>query len=223
MPSNVRRSTYPLSQGSIGSDFEAYGVPQSIPAPSMTFPPSDARRRLSTDSGYNGGNPPTAWDHLPSIASTMPAMEDWNPNSFEPLDSRRSYEAWHSRGPTMIDSSMSARFPVQTPSTNDYSSMYPSTFSESGGSGSSSSFTTTPTPAPSSTSASRTSSPPPPRPYSCEICGFSFARNHDLTRHIRGHEPAQFGCERCGKAYTRLDSLRRHYVRKRCGPNYMAS
>ncbi|KAF8323741.1 hypothetical protein DL93DRAFT_2033599, partial [Clavulina sp. PMI_390] len=52
--------------------------------------------------------------------------------------------------------------------------------------------------------------------YSCDICGFSFARNHDLTRHIRGHEPAQFGCERCGKAYTRLDSLRRHYVRKRC-------
>lgn len=69
-------------------------------------------------------------------------------------------------------------------------------------------------------SASRASSPAP-RPYTCEVCGFSFARNHDLTRHARGHEPASFRCERCGKAYTRLDSLRRHYVRKQCGPNYV--
>lgn len=51
---------------------------------------------------------------------------------------------------------------------------------------------------------------PATRRYVCPTCGFRFVRNHDLTRHIRGHNNELFKCDQCGKMYGRKDSLRRH-------------
>ena len=56
------------------------------------------------------------------------------------------------------------------------------------------------------------------RPYACTICGFAFLRNHDLNRHMRGHENLLFPCDGCGKLYARKDSLRRHQNGRCEGP-----
>lgn len=223
---------YEGERDNFGGNFDPYGVPHSTSTISnITYPASDARRRSPADSAptaSNGSDLP--WDQLPAITNPIPSAMTghWAPNQFEPVDNRRQYDSWHSRPASSSDtgSGFSSRFPSQAPS--EYPPLYTPNFSEggptsnNGGLGEAQPMSTVSSNHSTNSSGTRVS-PPPPRPYSCDICGFSFARNHDLTRHIRGHEPAQFGCERCGKAYTRLDSLRRHYVRKRCGPNYTAA
>ena len=153
-----------------------------------------------------------------------PPMQDrWMTGQFESTDSRRPYDPWQIRagsGVGVNSGVIPSRFNPHSPT--DYPPIH-SASTSSFGDGGGSTHSSGPVGREASPTTTNRASPPPPRPYSCDICGFAFARNHDLTRHIRGHEPAQFGCERCGKAYTRLDSLRRHYVRKRCGPNYMAA
>ncbi|GMS88053.1 hypothetical protein PENTCL1PPCAC_10228, partial [Pristionchus entomophagus] len=58
----------------------------------------------------------------------------------------------------------------------------------------------------------------------CHLCGATFSRRRDLTRHLKqidhsiGHQPRKFNpnrekkykCEKCNIAYTRLDNLNRH-------------
>lgn len=52
------------------------------------------------------------------------------------------------------------------------------------------------------------------RPYPCNRCPRSFARKHDLQRHLRVHTGAKpYFCVRCKKAFARSDALKRH-VRK---------
>ena len=213
---------YPGETSDIPGVYEPYTIPHNLPnAPYL--PSSDARRRTSADSISNVGNGSLPWEHLPSIMTPMPPLmsDRWMTGQIESTDSRRQFDAWQMRtGMGVNGDEISSRVNPQSPT--DYLPMYSASTSSFGDGGGS----TTPSNAAgeaSPTNATNRASPPPPRPYSCDICGFAFARNHDLTRHVRGHEPAQFGCERCGKAYTRLDSLRRHYVRKRCGPNYTAA
>jgi hypothetical protein len=58
------------------------------------------------------------------------------------------------------------------------------------------------------------------RPHSCSICGDSFARLNDLSRHERSHQPKQFVCKGklkngqdwgCRKMFARLDTLKSHH------------
>jgi len=53
------------------------------------------------------------------------------------------------------------------------------------------------------------------RNYSCQECGTSFRRSHDLKRHQRSlHSDVKpFGCGRCGKRFSRMDALKRHTSR----------
>lgn len=217
---------YPGDVGGVSGGYDTYAVSHSTSNIStISYSPPDARRRTSTDGIPNVGNGSLPWEHLPSIVATVPPPmpDQWMTGQVESADSRKQYDAWQTRtgsGGVAMDGGVPSRFNLH-PST-DYPPSYsasPSSFGDSGGRSSTSNGELGEV----SPSTANRASPPPPRPYSCDICGFAFARNHDLTRHVRGHEPAQFGCERCGKAYTRLDSLRRHYVRKRCGPNYMAA
>lgn len=57
-------------------------------------------------------------------------------------------------------------------------------------------------------------SPPPTsdnRPYQCHLCSRSFARKHDLQRHIRVHTGDKpYACLCCKKAFARTDALKRH-------------
>jgi hypothetical protein len=49
------------------------------------------------------------------------------------------------------------------------------------------------------------------RPYQCQICDRSFARKHDLQRHIRVHTGDKpYACLCCNKAFARTDALKRH-------------
>jgi uncharacterized Zn-finger protein len=50
------------------------------------------------------------------------------------------------------------------------------------------------------------------RNYSCEECGASFRRSHDLKRHQRSlHSDVKpFGCSRCGKRFSRM--VRNNFV-----------
>jgi hypothetical protein len=48
------------------------------------------------------------------------------------------------------------------------------------------------------------------RPYSCTICPASFARNHDLKRHIKLHDKKAWRCEGCQKIFSRRDAIKRH-------------
>lgn len=49
------------------------------------------------------------------------------------------------------------------------------------------------------------------RPYPCYLCTRSFARKHDLQRHIRVHTGAKpYACPCCKKAFARTDALKRH-------------
>ncbi|KAG1057056.1 hypothetical protein G6F43_001080 [Rhizopus delemar] len=47
--------------------------------------------------------------------------------------------------------------------------------------------------------------------YDCNICPRSFARKHDLQRHIRVHTGAKpYYCLNCEKSFARTDALKRH-------------
>ncbi|RKO99558.1 hypothetical protein CXG81DRAFT_4847, partial [Caulochytrium protostelioides] len=50
------------------------------------------------------------------------------------------------------------------------------------------------------------------RPHNCPDCEASFARKHDLQRHVRTLHTDQrrFKCGQCGQAFARADALRRH-------------
>ena len=48
------------------------------------------------------------------------------------------------------------------------------------------------------------------RPYRCNICPASFARNHDLKRHIKVHDKKAWKCEGCQKIFSRRDAIKRH-------------
>ncbi|PPQ95326.1 hypothetical protein CVT26_008172 [Gymnopilus dilepis] len=48
------------------------------------------------------------------------------------------------------------------------------------------------------------------RPYRCSMCPASFARNHDLKRHIRLHERKAWKCGGCHKVFSRRDAIKRH-------------
>ncbi|CEP07210.1 hypothetical protein [Parasitella parasitica] len=47
--------------------------------------------------------------------------------------------------------------------------------------------------------------------FPCSACTRSFARKHDLQRHIRVHTGAKpYSCLNCTKAFARTDALKRH-------------
>ncbi|KAF5322753.1 hypothetical protein D9619_001473 [Psilocybe cf. subviscida] len=48
------------------------------------------------------------------------------------------------------------------------------------------------------------------RPYRCTLCPASFARNHDLKRHIKLHDKKAWKCEGCQKIFSRRDAIKRH-------------
>jgi hypothetical protein len=48
------------------------------------------------------------------------------------------------------------------------------------------------------------------RPFRCTICPASFARNHDLKRHVRLHDKKAWRCEGCQKIFSRRDAIKRH-------------
>ena len=48
------------------------------------------------------------------------------------------------------------------------------------------------------------------RPYRCTICPASFARNHDLKRHVKLHDKTAWKCEGCQKVFSRRDAIKRH-------------
>lgn len=48
------------------------------------------------------------------------------------------------------------------------------------------------------------------RPFRCVICPASFARNHDLKRHVKLHEKKAWKCDGCDKMFSRRDAIKRH-------------
>ncbi|KAF9462444.1 hypothetical protein BDZ94DRAFT_1261382 [Collybia nuda] len=48
------------------------------------------------------------------------------------------------------------------------------------------------------------------RPYRCTSCPASFARNHDLKRHIKLHDKKAWQCGGCHKMFSRRDAIKRH-------------
>lgn len=48
------------------------------------------------------------------------------------------------------------------------------------------------------------------RPFRCGFCPASFARNHDLKRHIKLHDKKAWRCEGCQKIFSRRDAIKRH-------------
>lgn len=48
------------------------------------------------------------------------------------------------------------------------------------------------------------------RPHRCGYCPASFARNHDLKRHIKLHDRKAWKCEGCRKVFSRRDAIKRH-------------
>lgn len=48
------------------------------------------------------------------------------------------------------------------------------------------------------------------RPYRCTSCPASFARNHDLKRHVKLHDRKAWKCAGCQKDFSRLDAIKRH-------------
>ncbi|KAG8936282.1 hypothetical protein FRC02_003218 [Tulasnella sp. 418] len=54
--------------------------------------------------------------------------------------------------------------------------------------------------------------------FICKICNAAFARNHDLNRHHKVHDPVkQYRCNGCDRSFTRKDALKRHATQKNCG------
>ncbi|KAG8962774.1 hypothetical protein FRC00_008813 [Tulasnella sp. 408] len=54
--------------------------------------------------------------------------------------------------------------------------------------------------------------------FACKTCGLKFARNHDLTRHHKVHDPIKhYRCKGCDRSFTRRDALKRHNTQKNCG------
>ena len=55
------------------------------------------------------------------------------------------------------------------------------------------------------------------RPHSCHVCNASFARKHDLQRHVRTLHGffRSFKCGSCSLSFVRMDSLRRHMINER--------
>jgi hypothetical protein len=48
------------------------------------------------------------------------------------------------------------------------------------------------------------------RPFRCSACPASFARNHDLQRHLKLHDKTAWRCEGCNKVFSRRDAIKRH-------------
>ena len=48
------------------------------------------------------------------------------------------------------------------------------------------------------------------RPFRCLACPASFARNHDLKRHLKLHDKTAWRCEGCNKVFSRRDAIKRH-------------
>ena len=48
------------------------------------------------------------------------------------------------------------------------------------------------------------------RPFRCGACPASFARNHDLKRHMKLHDKKAWKCEGCNKVFSRRDAIKRH-------------
>ena len=48
------------------------------------------------------------------------------------------------------------------------------------------------------------------RPFRCNACAASFARNHDLKRHVRLHDRKAWKCGGCHKIFSRRDAIKRH-------------
>lgn len=48
------------------------------------------------------------------------------------------------------------------------------------------------------------------RPFRCNACPASFARNHDLKRHLKLHDKKAWKCEGCHKIFSRRDAIKRH-------------
>ncbi|KAI0088149.1 hypothetical protein BDY19DRAFT_214418 [Irpex rosettiformis] len=48
------------------------------------------------------------------------------------------------------------------------------------------------------------------RPYKCTSCPASFARNHDLKRHVKLHDKTAWKCLGCDKVFSRRDAIKRH-------------
>ncbi|PFH49744.1 hypothetical protein AMATHDRAFT_146972 [Amanita thiersii Skay4041] len=48
------------------------------------------------------------------------------------------------------------------------------------------------------------------RPFRCNFCPASFARNHDLKRHVKLHGNKAWKCGGCLKVFSRRDAIKRH-------------
>ncbi|THH17893.1 hypothetical protein EW146_g2989 [Bondarzewia mesenterica] len=48
------------------------------------------------------------------------------------------------------------------------------------------------------------------RPFRCDQCPASFARNHDLKRHTKLHDKLAWKCAGCDKIFSRRDAIKRH-------------
>ncbi|EAU91085.1 hypothetical protein CC1G_03253 [Coprinopsis cinerea okayama7 len=48
------------------------------------------------------------------------------------------------------------------------------------------------------------------RPFRCTACPASFARNHDLKRHVKLHDRKAWKCGSCQKIFSRRDAFKRH-------------
>ncbi|KAJ7282684.1 hypothetical protein C8J57DRAFT_1433191 [Mycena rebaudengoi] len=48
------------------------------------------------------------------------------------------------------------------------------------------------------------------RPFHCDACPATFARNHDLKRHRQLHDRTAWKCGGCDKVFSRRDAIKRH-------------